>query len=157
MATDGPGGPVRPNNLSYYRMANVETRTHTKTKTILLVDDDPDYLMPIETQLRNAGFSVSTAESMKDALARIEHSMPDMAIVDLMMEHDDSGFVLCHHLKRRNPSIPVILVTALTRETGLEFDADTDEERSWIKADVMLDKPVRFEQLLREIDRLLKD
>ncbi len=38
----------------------------------------------------------------------------------------------------------------------MDFDAATDEERSWIKADAMLAKPIRFEQLKREIDRLLK-
>ena len=43
--------------------------------------------------------------------------------------------------------MPVILVTAVASETGLDFDAATAEERGWIKADAVLDKPVRFEQL----------
>jgi CheY-like chemotaxis protein len=73
-----------------------------------------------------------------------------------MMEHMDGGFALCYHIKKKNGRIPVILISAVTSETGLEFDAATDEERSWVKADVMLTKPVRFEQLKREIDRLLE-
>jgi CheY-like chemotaxis protein len=63
---------------------------------------------------------------------------------------------LCYHIKRKDPGIPVVLLTAVTHQTGLEFDAVTDEERSWVKADAMLAKPVRFEQLEREIERLLK-
>ena len=39
---------------------------------------------------------------------------PDLAIVDLMMEYKDSGFALCYHIKKKDPSIPVILVTAVT-------------------------------------------
>jgi hypothetical protein len=49
------------------------------------------------------------------------------------------------------------LVTAVTSETGLEFDAATEEERSWVKADAMLAKPLRFEQLLAELRQLLKE
>jgi len=37
----------------------------------------------------------------------------------------------------------------------MKFDASTKEERSWIKADLFLSKPIRHEQLLREIKRLL--
>ena len=73
-----------------------------------------------------------------------------------MMERMDDGFVLCYDIKKKNADIPVIMVTGVSRETGMEFDAATDEERSWLKADVILAKPIRFEQLTREIDRLLK-
>jgi two-component system, OmpR family, response regulator len=73
------------------------------------------------------------------------------------MEHTDSGFTLCHHIKKRYPDVPVIIITAVTSETGLEFDSYTAEERSWVKADSMLSKPIRVEQLLREIERLLPE
>lgn len=48
-------------------------------------------------------------------------------------------------------------MTSVTPETGLDFDAATEEERSWIKADVRLGKPVSFETVYREIQRLLPD
>ena len=53
------------------------------------------------------------------------------------------------------PFLPVILATGMVSETGIEFDAATAEERSWIKADTVLNKPLRYEQLKKEIDRLL--
>ena len=43
------------------------------------------------------------------------------------------------------------MVSSVTSRSGLEFDAITDGERAWIKADAFLAKPVRFEQLQREI------
>ena len=50
----------------------------------------------------------------------------------------------------------LVLVTAVASETGLAFDAATDEERLWVKADAMLAKPIRFEQLRRLMARLLE-
>ena len=62
--------------------------------------------------------------------------MPDLAVLDLMMENMDSGFVLCHHVKRLFPDTPVILLTAVKSATGLDFRPGSDEAASWVKADV---------------------
>jgi two-component system, OmpR family, response regulator len=127
----------------------------TESRTILVVDDDPDFVFQMETQLKRAGYTVVTAGGQKEAEEKLRTLKPDLAVVDLMMEHTDGGFALSYHIKRKDPSIPVILVTAVTAETGMEFDAATDEEQSWVKADALLSKPVRFEQLEREMHRLL--
>jgi CheY-like chemotaxis protein len=125
--------------------------------TILVVDDDHDFQVQARVQLEAAGFHVVTAGSRREAEEIFDREPPALAIVDIMLEQADAGFTLCHHIKTKNPKMPVILVTAVTNETGLEFDAATDEERSWVKADVFLAKPVRSEQLVREIHRLLKE
>jgi CheY-like chemotaxis protein len=125
-----------------------------KKKTILVVDDDLDFLTMQRIQLEAAGYTVHTAESVDDALKILDQGNIDAAVVDLMMEQMDAGFTLCYQIKKRDAGLPVILVTAVANETGLEFDATTEEERSWVKADTMLAKPVRFEQLKQEIDRL---
>lgn len=122
---------------------------------ILLVDDDPDFLESMGQQLHAAGYGVISANSQKQAEALLADNRVNVAIVNLIMEHMDSGFVLCHHIKRKDPNIPVIMVTGVAAVTGIEFDASTDEERTWIKADSVLAKPVRFDQLQREIERLL--
>lgn len=124
-------------------------------KRILVVDDDVDFLNQIAAQLTAQGFEVLAADGLTRARQIMAAARPDLAIVDLMLEHLDGGFVLCYHIKRTDATIPVILVTGVTHETGIDFDAATDEERRWVKADVMLDKPVRFERLRSEIDRLL--
>jgi CheY-like chemotaxis protein len=126
-------------------------------KAALLVDDDPDYLASMELMLQGAGFAVTTAESIQQATDRLGDLDPDVAIVDLMLEESDAGFTLCHRIKKKNESIPVIMVSGVMSETGFDFDAATPEERAWIKADAFLAKPVRFEQLSRELTRLLKD
>jgi CheY-like chemotaxis protein len=127
----------------------------TDKTLVLIVDDDEDFLLQQQTQLQAAGYDVVAAQGQAEAENVLETTKPDIAVLDLMMEHADGGFALCYHIKQNLPNVPVILVTGVAQETGLEFDASTDEERAWIKADVVLAKPIRFEQLTREMTRLL--
>lgn len=127
------------------------------TKRILLVDDDSDYLLTMKAQLEAAGYEVRTAEGVTVAKQRLSEALPDAAIIDLMMEEEDGGFGLCYFIKKRRPDLPVIMVSAVQSETGLSFDSATQDERAWVKADAFLAKPVRFEQLQRELRRLLQE
>ena len=109
-----------------------------KVRTVLVVDDDDDFRWQQKVQLEAAGFKVLEAANQEDAQKALEATRPDIALVDLMMEEVDAGFTLCYHIKKKDPTIPVILISAVTSETGMEFDAATPEERSWVKADAML-------------------
>ena len=77
---------------------------------ILLVDDDEDFLYQHKIQLEHAGYTVTTATTRAEAEALAAEGKPDLAILDLMMEQHDDGFVLSHRLKRQRPDLPVILV-----------------------------------------------
>lgn len=125
-------------------------------KKILIVDDDVDYLFQLRIAIEEMGFDVMTAETMKEAENIIEKTKPDLAILDLMMEEQDTGFVLCHKIKNKYPDVPVIIASAVTAETGMLFDVTSEEERDWIKAELFLDKGIRHDQLQKEIHKLLK-
>ena len=125
-------------------------------KKLLLVDDDLDILEQLSLALGGEGYEVVTAQGRKEGEEILMLGRPDLAIIDLMMEEMDSGFVLCHEMKKLYPDMPVIILTAVTAATGLDFHARSDEARSWVKADALLDKPVRFEQLKEEVLRLLE-
>jgi CheY-like chemotaxis protein len=124
--------------------------------TILIADDDPDYLFQTVFNLERSGYTIVSVESQAEAESYISRFRPDLAIFDLMMESDDSGFILCYKMKRKYPDVPVILATAVSKETGLSFSLDSDDEKNWIKADRYLEKGVRPEQLDMEIEKLLK-
>lgn len=124
-------------------------------KTVLIVDDDVDFLEQHRIFLESENFEVATAQSRGEAEELLMTLKPDLAILDLMMEETDDGFVLAYNIKKQYTDVPVILVTAVTSETSLEFD-NVGKDGSWIKADAMLPKPIRFEQLKREIHRLCK-
>jgi len=134
-----------------------DTAKKYSSKKALVVDDDVDFIQQTEIFLSSLGFETLRAECQKDAEAMIEQGGYDLAVFDLMMENHDSGFVLCYKSKKKHPQVPVILVTAVTSETGFRFDTATGDSRNWIRADAILDKAIRHEQLRKEIDRLLKE
>jgi two-component system, OmpR family, response regulator len=123
--------------------------------TILIVDDDQDYLFQLQAKVQQFGFKTITAESQKEAEVLLEKTKPDLAILDLMMENEDSGFILCYKMKKKYPDVPIIIATGVTAETGISFDINDENNRKWIKADRFLDKGIRSEKLKEEIDTLL--
>lgn len=125
-------------------------------KNILVADDDYDYLFQLKYRLNQWGYNVITAESQREAEKILESLKPDLAILDLMMENEDSGFILSYKLKKKYPDVPVIIATAVSAETGMSFGIDSEEDRKWIKADLYLEKGIRPEQLKNEITKLLK-
>jgi two-component system, OmpR family, response regulator len=126
-------------------------------KCILVADDDTDVIEQLHLVLSGLGYDVATAAGQQEAEEAILARRPDLAIIDLMMEQQDSGFVLCHYLKKLYPETPVILLTAVTAQTGIAFDLQSAGARSWVKADRILDKPVRPEQIRAEVRRLLEE
>lgn len=125
-------------------------------KTVLIVDDDMDYLYQMQLKVQGFGFEVVTAEGQHEAERIIESFKPNLAIFDLMMENEDSGFILAFKMKRKYPDVPIIIATAVTAESGMVFDVHSKSDRQWIKADLFLDKGIRADQLHREINKLLK-
>lgn len=125
-------------------------------ETILIVDDDSDYLFQTKLLVEGFGYNTITADSQKEAEKIIATTKPDLAIIDLMMENEDSGFILSYKMKKKYPDVPIIIATAVTAETGMSFDINSEEDKKWIKADLFLDKGIRNDQLEREIKRLLE-
>lgn len=124
-------------------------------KKALVIDDDIDYQGLIKFHLENYGFEVIIGSSQAEGEELIKQNNVDIAIFDLMMENSDSGFILSYKFKQKFPKIPVIIITNVTNETGFHFDVSTEEMRSWIKADAIIDKDIRNEQLYKEVHKLL--
>ena len=128
----------------------------TTKKTILIVDDDQDYLYQLKSRVESFGFQTILAESQKEAEELLEKTKPDLAILDLMMENEDSGFILCYKMKKKYPGVPIIIATGVAAETGISFDINDEKNRKWIRADRFLEKGIRSEKLNEVIELLLK-
>jgi CheY-like chemotaxis protein len=129
--------------------------TPTETKTVFVVDDDIDVLDQLVLALKPEGYRVLRAQSAAEAEEMILTTRPDLVIVDLMMEEKDSGLVLCNSFKRLYSELPVIIVSNITPTTGMDLSPRSPEERSWVKADLILNKPVVPEHLRGEVRRLI--
>lgn len=127
----------------------------SKGKIVLIVDDDVDILTQYKMILEKAGFIVKAAEGRHTAHEILTDTIPDCAVIDLMMEEKDSGFTLAYEIKNKIGDIPVIIVTSVTTETGMKFERLSEYEKEWIKADKILTKPIRPDQLIKEINQLI--
>ncbi|MCU7496276.1 MAG: response regulator [Ignavibacteria bacterium] len=131
---------------------------HEKVKKILLVDDDIDLLEQNKIMLESKGYKVVTAENVEDGWNQFKKEKPEAAIVDLIMEEHDSGFILCHRIKKDSygKTIPVFLLTSATYFTGFKFGSSTNEEKEWINCDAVLNKPIVLEELLKKIEHFFE-
>ncbi len=99
------------------------------TKDILVVDDEPNAVVPIQFLMEQQGYRVMVAERGEDALDLIYQYKPDLVLLDIMLP-GINGFEVCE-IVRLNPeyrSIKIIFLTALGREEqvarGLALGAD---------------------------------
>lgn len=126
-----------------------------KVKRILIVDDDIDLLEQYKTLLEPRGVEVYSAENAEEGYKLFKEIKPEVAIVDLIMEEHDSGFVLCHKIKKTElgKKIPVFILTSATYETGYKFSISTSEEQKWIKCDGLMNKPIVINELVANINK----
>jgi two-component system KDP operon response regulator KdpE len=94
---------------------------------ILVVDDEPQILRALKTNLRGAGYEVDTAETGEEALSRAAMRPPDAVILDLVLP-DKSGVEVCREL-RRWLAAPILLLSAVAteREKVAALDAGADD------------------------------
>ncbi len=80
---------------------------------ILLVDDEQDLLLNMETALKGEGYEVITAENGREAIVLARSARPDLVIMDCMMP-DMDGITACRHIKEDpvTANINVIFLTA---------------------------------------------
>ncbi|MCD8514529.1 MAG: sigma 54-interacting transcriptional regulator, partial [Burkholderiaceae bacterium] len=78
---------------------------------ILLVDDDPDLLKLLSMRLSASGYRVITATSAEAALDLLDVEHPQVVVSDVRLPAQD-GLALFDAIRRRHPSLPVILLTA---------------------------------------------
>jgi two-component system response regulator HydG len=83
----------------------------TKPANILIVDDDRGHLTSLRTVIRSWGHRVATAEDGREAVEAVKASRVDLILMDVRMTIM-SGIEALAHIKRYNPSIPIIIMTA---------------------------------------------
>jgi diguanylate cyclase (GGDEF)-like protein len=101
------------------------------SRRVLVVDDDRNLRKIIATNLELAGFTVSTAQDGREAIAEAERVLPDLVLLDLMMPQMD-GYEVARRIRaHRNPSVanvPIIILTAKSETDdklrGFEVGAD---------------------------------
>jgi len=126
-----------------------------KGATILIVDDDPDFVKITERILQSQGYETYTASSGAEGLKvmRTAPVKPDLVLLDIMMDYITDGLDVSNAMQRdpHLKDIPVIMITSLTGVRSQEmFPSD---ERVAVGA--WLSKPVQPDLLLRTVRQTL--
>jgi len=114
---------------------------------VLVVDDEPQFLRALSTNLRGAGYDVDTAATAAAALAAAPLRPPDAVILDLLLP-DGSGRDVCRELRTWTQA-PIILVSAV---------GDDDEKIAALDAgaDDYVTKPFAIGELLARLRAVLR-
>jgi DNA-binding response OmpR family regulator len=94
---------------------------------VLVVDDDPTVSDVVRRYLEQDGCQVRLVGDGASALSAVAADRPDLVVLDLMLPGLD-GLEVCRRLRRDEPDLPIVMLTALGEETdrvvGLELGAD---------------------------------
>jgi DNA-binding response OmpR family regulator len=96
-------------------------------KTILIIEDEPHIVLGLKDALEFEGFRVASAGKGREGVTLAKHEKPDAVLLDLMLP-DVNGYKVCEDLRRWNPFVPIIMLTARSQELdkirGLDAGAD---------------------------------
>jgi DNA-binding response OmpR family regulator len=96
-------------------------------KKILIIEDEPHIVLGLTDALEFEGFAVVSAGKGKDGVQLARQEKPDAILLDLMLP-DTNGFKVCEDVRRSDPFVPIIMLTARGQEVdkirGLDAGAD---------------------------------
>ena len=119
------------------------------SKTIMVVDDNPDIITIVRTILEGKGFNVLSASSGAECLEALKSHKPDLIVLDIMMPEMD-GLEVLTRLKSMSEftNIPVVLLTA-----KVQYEDVLGGYK--LGADYYITKPFTSTQLINGINLLL--
>jgi len=125
-------------------------------KTIMIIDDDSDYVDATRRILENASYRVETARSSDEAMKKMGKIIPDLIILDIMMQKGAEGHLLSRRFKSvsKTSRIPILVITSITEQTGHRW-LDDPRHPLFFPVDEIMEKPVPAHKLLSKIEETL--
>lgn len=122
--------------------------------TILIVDDDPDFVEATKLILKEEGYQIQSAGGGKEGFQIAQEIKPDLIILDVMMDSVLDGVSITRKLHDHTITrdIPIIMVTSIANTDYAEL-FPTDE---YIHIEAFLSKPVDPDLLLKKVRRNLR-
>lgn len=121
-----------------------------KSAKILLVDDEPNILVPIEFLMKQQGYEVRKAYSGQEALDLIPEFAPDLVVLDVMMPGID-GFEVAKRIRK----LPAMRKTRIVFLTARGSEADRNKGYS-TGGEVYITKPFDNDELVQLISEILE-
>jgi DNA-binding response OmpR family regulator len=115
---------------------------------ILIADDEPNILLPLEFLIRKAGYDVSIARNGNETLEIAEREKPEIIILDIMMP-DIDGLEVCKILLKnpKTQQAKIIFLSAKSKEIDVQKGYDAG-------ASLYITKPFSTRTLMEKIKEL---
>ncbi len=122
--------------------------------TILIVDDDPDFVEATKLVLESKPYKVITAANGNEGLIKAKQEKPDLIILDIIMPVKD-GFSAAEEFNKdpELEKIPILMLTSFSEKVG-ETNLSISQGLT-LDAEDYVNKPVSPEELLKRVERLL--
>jgi len=123
-------------------------------KTVLLVDDDADFVQRNRRLLEGGGYTVHTVCTGRECLEEAARRKPDLIILDMIVERENEGIDLPRELRNREytKNIPLVMIRSVTDKIPFRIQPD----RTWLPVDALIEKPVDPQLLLDVVNRMLE-
>lgn len=128
----------------------------SEPRTILVIDDDPDFSEAVAHLLVRAGVEVKTSSDGRQGYDMAAALVPDLILLDVMMAERTEGFFTLQRIRgnRVLKDVPVIVMSSIYAD--LPFFR-IDPSAGWLPATLFLPKPIDPKRLLAEVTRLLQE
>jgi CheY-like chemotaxis protein len=126
------------------------------TPTILIVDDDPDFVMVTKAILETKQYKVQFAYDPEEGFAKLEEEIPDVLILDVMMGKGAEGFVVARKIRKesRFDQMPILMITSMSEQTGFHFPGEAKHSK-FLPVDEYIEKGIEPHVLLEKVERQL--
>ncbi|UCF15966.1 MAG: response regulator [Phycisphaerales bacterium] len=126
------------------------------TSSILIIDDDPDFVEITQALLETKQYKVGCAYNADEGFSKLEEEIPDLIILDVMMGKGAEGFIFARKMRKdpRFAEIPVLMLTSMLEQTGFDFPGERIHPR-FLPVDEYMEKPLEPQVLLEKIEQQL--
>ena len=124
--------------------------------SILIIDDDPDFVEVTKVILEARQYNVISAYSPQEGWAKMAELKPDAIILDVMMGKGAEGFIFARKM-RKDPqfdNIPILMLTSMREQTGFDIPGERIHKK-FLPVDDYIEKGVEPQVLLDKIAQQL--
>jgi twitching motility two-component system response regulator PilH len=124
--------------------------------SILIIDDDPDFVMVTKAILETKQYSVRFAYDPEEGFAKLEEEIPDALILDVMMGKGAEGFVYARKIRKdpRFDQMPILMITSMSEQTGFKFPGESKHSK-FLPVDEYIEKGIEPHLLLEKVEQQL--
>ncbi|MGH7760574.1 MAG: response regulator transcription factor [Candidatus Dormibacteraceae bacterium] len=117
-------------------------------RKVLVVDPDGTTRREVRAACEQDGYQVLEADGGAEALRQVEHSRPNLILLEVTLP-DGSGFDVCRELRKVDPAVPVMMMSPRTDEIDVVVALE-------IGADDYVSKPLRLRELVARMTAHLR-